>query len=139
MRVLGLDVGDKTIGVAVSDPLGFTAQGVKVIRRTGLRKDLNEIKELVREYEAGLIVVGLPRNMDGTIGGQGEKVLAFAGELGKVTGLPVRTWDERLTTIAADKVLISADLSRARRKKVIDKVAAMFILQNFLDAKPENI
>jgi putative Holliday junction resolvase len=139
VRVLGLDVGDKTIGVAVSDPLGYTAQGVKVIRRAGLRKDMSEIKQLAREYGAGLIVVGLPRNMNGTIGEQGEKILVFAGELGKVTGLPVRTWDERLTTVAADKVLIRADLSRARRKKVIDKVAAMFILQNFLDANSENI
>jgi len=119
--------------------MGFTAQGVKVIRRTGLCKDLNEIKELVQEYKVGLIVVGLPRNMDGTIGGQGEKVLVFARELGEVTGLPVRTWDERLTTMAAEKVLISADLSRARRKKVIDKVAAVLILQNFLEAKTENI
>ncbi|MEW6275329.1 MAG: Holliday junction resolvase RuvX [Bacillota bacterium] len=135
MRILGLDLGDKTIGVAVSDPSGLIAQGVTVIRRRDEAGDLKKIKELLRKYPARLIVVGLPRNMNGTLGEQGQKAVAFAEKLKRATGLPVQTWDERLTTLAAEKVLISADLTRARRKKVIDKIAAALILQNFLDAK----
>jgi putative Holliday junction resolvase len=135
MRILGLDVGDKTIGVAVSDPLGVIAQGVGIILRTKRESDLIKIKELIKKYAVELIVVGLPWNMNGTLGKQGQKALAFADQLKKNAGVPVQTWDERLTTLTAEKVLLSADLSRARRKKVIDKIAAVLILQNFLDAK----
>lgn len=135
MRVLGLDLGDKTVGVAVSDPLGLIAQGIGVIARAGEDQDLEKIKAIADQYAARLIVIGLPWNMSGTLGEQGKKVLAFAKKLEKATGLPVQTWDERLTTAAAEKALLSADLTRARRKKVIDKVAAALILQNFLDAK----
>lgn len=139
MRILGLDLGDKTIGVAVSDPSGVIAQGIGVIARTGEENDLRKIKALADQYAVRLIVVGLPWNMNGTLGEQGEKALAFAEKLKKATGLQVQTWDERLTTVAAEKVLLSADLTRARRKKMIDKVAAAMILQNFLDAKRNNL
>ncbi len=136
MRILGLDVGNKTIGVAVSDPSGSIAQGVGVIARADEESDLRRIKELSEKYAAQMIVVGLPRNMNGTLGFQGQKVLAFVDRLKEAaTGVRVQTWDERLTTLAAEKVLLAADLSRARRKKVIDKMAAVLILQNFLDAK----
>lgn len=135
MRIIGLDVGDKTIGVAVSDPLGVIAQGVAVIWRAGEENDLRRIKELQEKYAAQLIVVGLPRNMNGTLGKQGHKVLAFVDRIKAVTGVPVQIWDERLTTVAAEKVLLAADLTRARRKKVIDRLAAALILQNFLDAQ----
>jgi len=135
MRILGLDLGDKTIGVAVSDPSGLIAQGIGVVARQGGEPDLRKIKEIADQYAVRLIVIGLPRNMNGTLGPQGKKVLAFQRKLQKATGLPVQTWDERLTTAAAEKTLISADLTRARRKKVIDQVAAALILQNFLDAK----
>jgi len=135
VRILGLDVGEKTIGVAVSDPTGLIAQGRGVIRRTGGEDDLRKIKELAKECSAGLIVVGLPRNMNGTLGEQGKKILAFAEKLKEATGLPVQPWDERLSTVAAERMLVGADLSRRRRKKVVDQVAAALILQNFLDAK----
>ncbi|NLC76987.1 MAG: Holliday junction resolvase RuvX [Clostridia bacterium] len=133
MRTMGLDVGDKTIGVAVSDPLGLTAQGITTIKRAGEAEDLAELRQLAESYQVGLVVLGLPRNMNGTIGPQGEKVLAFKAQLEAALGLPVELQDERLTTVAAEKLLISADVSRARRKKVIDKMAAAVILQCYLD------
>lgn len=135
MRILGLDIGEKTIGVAVSDPTGLIAEGRGVIRRAGGEEDIRRIKELAEEHAASLIVVGLPRNMNGSVGEQGKKVLAFAKSLQEATGLPVQAWDERLTTVAAERMLIGANLTRRRRKKVIDQVAATLILQNFLDAK----
>ncbi|OAT81444.1 Holliday junction resolvase RuvX [Desulfotomaculum copahuensis] len=135
MRVMGLDVGDKTIGVAVSDPLGWTAQGLEVIRRDGdAGREMERLAALVRQYGVERIVVGLPHNMNGTLGPQGEKVLAFVKLLRSRLGLPVQTWDERLSTVAAEKLLISADVSRSRRKQVIDKMAAVIILQGFLEA-----
>ncbi|MTI84205.1 MAG: Holliday junction resolvase RuvX [Firmicutes bacterium] len=140
MRIMGLDVGDKTIGIAISDALGLTAQGVEVIRRTGgFAQDLKRLKELVREQEVTKIVVGLPRNMNGTIGPQGEKVMEFINEIEEGLGLPVETWDERLTTVQAERLLISADMSRAKRRKVIDKMAASLILQGFLDSRPHSL
>lgn len=134
-RILGLDVGDKTIGVAVSDGLGLTAQSVTTIRRQNLVKDIAALKELIEEYEAVEIVVGLPKNMDGSLGPQSEKVLAFVEKLKGAFSLSIELYDERLSTALARKTLIEADLSRAKRKKIIDKMAAQVILQGYLDRK----
>ena len=135
MRMMGLDVGDKTIGVAVSDALGLTAQAVDVIRRTGPDKDFARLETLVNDYEVEHIVVGLPKNMNGTIGPRAEKCRLFAESLKQRLHLPVTLWDERLTTVAAEKMLISADVRRKSRKKVIDKMAASLILQTYLDSR----
>lgn len=135
MRILCLDVGEKTIGVAVSDLLLLTAQGVEVIRRTSLEKDYNRLAEIITQYEVETIVIGLPKNMNGTIGPKGEAMKEFAAQLQeKFPQTTVRLWDERLSTVAATRALISADVSRSKRKKVIDKMAAMFILQGYLDS-----
>ncbi|WP_378955590.1 Holliday junction resolvase RuvX [Pelosinus sp. sgz500959] len=135
MRILALDVGDKTIGVAASDLLLFTAQGVEVIRRTSLEKDFIRLGELITQYEVGTIVIGLPKNMNGSIGPRGEMMQQFAANLQEhFPQTKVHLWDERLSTVAATKALISADVSRAKRKKVIDKMAAVFILQGYLDS-----
>lgn len=135
MRVLGLDVGTKTIGVAVSDELGWTAQGVETIKRDEAdpSSDIERIKQLVAEYEVGKIVVGLAKNMNGTIGERGQFHLDFAEQLKEALSCSVEMWDERLTTVAAERMLISADVSRKKRKKVIDKMAAIMILQGYLD------
>lgn len=133
LRIMGLDIGDKTIGVAISDPLGWTAQGIDMLTRTNTDEDIERIGELVCRYQVERIVVGLPRNMNGTIGPQGEKVLAFAKDIDDRIPVEVVTWDERLTTAAAERMLINADVSRQKRKKVIDKLAATFILQGYLD------
>ncbi len=135
MRIMGLDVGERTIGVAVSDALQLTAQGVTTIRRQAIRKDLHALRGFIEQYEVAEIVVGLPRNMDGSSGPQAEKALAFAEKLRTEFGLPVETYDERLTTAMAEKMLIGADVSRARRREVIDKLAAQIILQGYLDRK----
>lgn len=134
MRIIGLDVGDKTIGVALSDPLGWTAQGLEVIRRDNIEKDLARLDEIIQEYSVEKILVGLPKNMNATIGPQCEKVLAFVELLKERFDLPIKTWDERLSTVAAERMLIQADVSRSKRKKVIDKMAAAVILQGYLDA-----
>jgi putative Holliday junction resolvase len=130
---MGLDVGDRTIGVALSDLMGWTAQGLEVIRRSDIKKDINRLIEIIKEYEVEKIVVGMPKNMNGTIGPQGEKVQDFTQQMQQALQLPVEYWDERLTTVAAEKLLIGADVSRGKRKKVIDKMAAAFILQGYLD------
>ncbi len=133
MRILGLDVGDATIGVAVSDPLGLTAQGITTIRR---KKKIDEFEELLKicdEYNVDTILVGLPKNMNGTVGPQGEKVMAFCEVLKTRTEIPVKTWDERLTTVAAHKFMIEGDLRRDKRKQIVDKIAAVLILQGYLD------
>jgi len=135
MRILALDVGEKTIGVAASDLLLLTAQGVEVIRRTSLEKDLIRLGEIITQYEVETIIVGLPKNMNGSIGPRGQLMQQFANHLQEVfPQTKVRLWDERLSTVAATKALIAADVSRAKRKKVIDKMAAMFILQGYLDS-----
>lgn len=134
-RLLGLDVGDKTIGVAVSDELGWTAQGVETIKRQSKEKDFARLQELIAQYQVGAIVVGLPKNMNGTIGPRAELCQSFGKQLQEKTSLPVHMWDERLTTMAAERMLISADVSRQKRKTVIDKMAATLILQGYLDAK----
>lgn len=136
MRILGLDYGSKTVGVAVSDPLGLTAQGVEVIWRKSenkLRKTLARIEELVRQYEAERIVLGLPKNMNNTLGDRAEKSLELKEILERRTGLDVVMWDERLTTVSAEKVLMESGVRRENRKEHIDEIAAMFILQGYLD------
>lgn len=139
MRILGLDVGDKTIGVAVSDLLLFTAQGVEVIRRRSGEQDFFRLGELIIQYEVDSVVVGLPKNMNGTIGSRGEFTQKFADELGnKFPQLNIILWDERLSTVAAEKSLIAADVSRNKRRQVIDKMAAVFILQGYLDSLPRH-
>ncbi len=135
VRIMGLDLGDKTIGVAISDPLGWTAQGVEVIRKEGKNAMMQRLQELVDLHEVSKMVVGLPRNMDGTLGERAEKSKKFAQEIQQQLSLPVDLWDERLSTVAAEKMLIEADTRRKKRKKIIDKVAATIILQNYLDAQ----
>ncbi|MGL5354904.1 MAG: Holliday junction resolvase RuvX [Clostridium sp.] len=133
MRILGLDVGSKTIGVAISDPLGFTAQGITTIRRVKKEVDIEEVKKLCKEYCVESIVIGLPKNMNGSVGESGERMLEFCEVIREATGLKVETWDERLTTVAAHKSMIEGDLSRGKRKKIVDKIAATLILQGYLD------
>lgn len=133
-RVLALDVGDRTIGVAVSDALGLTAQGVETIRRKSWDKDMLRLKELKELYETDTFIIGLPKNMNGTQGERCDIVRDFAEKLQKkLKGSRVVFWDERLSTVAAERSLIAADVSRAKRRKVIDKMAAVFILQGYLD------
>jgi putative Holliday junction resolvase len=136
MRILGIDLGDKKIGVALSDEMGWTAQGLAVIiSGGGVTENIKRIKELALKNKVEKIVVGLPRNMDGSTGPRAEKAREFARRLEKSFGLPVEMWDERLTTAAAEKMLIKADLRRSKRRQVIDKIAAALILQNYLDAQ----
>lgn len=133
MRILALDVGTKTIGVAVSDPMGWTAQGIKTIRRRNEAADSLAISDLVRELEIRQILVGLPINMNGSEGVQAARMREFAKWLEEKFSLPVILWDERLTSVAAQEFL--ADLSRSKRREVIDKMAAVLILQDYLDTK----
>lgn len=136
MRLIGLDVGDKTIGVAVSDLMGWTAQGVTVIRRSSLKHDLAALRAIVEEYKGEKFVVGLPRRTDGSYGPETAKIYLFAEELEREFALPVEYWDERFSTVAAERILLEGDVSRAKRRQVIDKVAATVILQAYLDRKP---
>ena len=136
MRVLGLDFGSKTCGVAICDPLGLTAQGLETIVRkeeNKLRRTLARIDELVKEYGVETIVLGLPLNMDDTMGPRAEATLLFKEQVERRTGVPVVLWDERLTTVAAEDVLIEAGVRREDRKKYVDKIAATLILQGYLD------
>ena len=130
---MGLDVGSKTIGVAISDELGLTAQGLKTIQRKSRDEDLKEIERLVEEFEIVKMVVGLPKNMNGTLGMQAEKVFQWIKVIEEKIKIPIFTWDERLTTVGASRILLEADLSRKRRKEVVDKVAAVLILQGYLN------
>jgi len=131
---MGLDLGDKRIGVAVSDPLGLTAQGLESIACRSVKDNIKIIKEIARKYEVRRVVVGYPVNMDGSAGPRAEMASSFAGRLAKALDLPVELWDERLTTVAAERLLIKADVSRSRRRQVIDQVAASLILQSYLDS-----
>ena len=138
MRIMGLDYGSKTIGVAVSDPMGLTAQGIETITReeeNKLRKSLRRIEELVEQYQVEEIVLGFPKNMNNTIGERAEKSLQLKETLKRRQRLPVIMWDERLTTVEADRTLIEAGVRRENRKKYVDMIAAVFILQGYLDAK----
>lgn len=134
-RVLGLDVGDKYIGVAVSDLLQFTAQGVTTIKRESNKLDFKAIEDLINEYEVKKIVIGLPKNMNGTLGPQSEKVTKFAEKIKNKFKIDIIYIDERLTTVSAERVLIESDVRRENRKKVIDKIAASYILQTYLDRR----
>lgn len=134
---MGLDVGTKTVGVALSDELGWTAQGLETLK---INEDKNEfgfeeLGEIIKEHSVSKIVVGLPKNMNGSIGPRGEACQRYAEELKRLYGLPVILWDERLTTMAAERVLLEADVSRKKRKKVIDKMAAVMILQGYLNSQ----
>ena len=136
MRIMGLDFGSKTVGVAISDPLLITAQGIEIIRRKDenkLRQTLARIEELIVEYEVTKIVLGLPKNMNDTMGDRAELSLEFQDKLERRTGLPVVMWDERLTTVAADKAMMEAGIRREYRKDYVDKIAAVLILQGYLD------
>lgn len=133
MRIMGLDVGEKRIGIALSDPLKIIAGGHSVWQRKSWSQDLEYIKQLSLDQEVSLIILGLPRNMDGSIGPKALEIQKFARRLGDYTGIDIAFWDERLSTVAAEKVLLEADVSRSKRKNVIDKLAAVTILQNYLD------
>lgn len=138
MRIMGLDYGSKTIGVAISDPLGITAQGIEIIRReeeNKLRKSLRRVEELAKEYEVSEIVLGFPKNMNNTIGERAEKSLQLKEALERRLGLPVVMWDERLTTVEANRTLMETGVRRENRGKYVDMIAAAFILQGYLDAK----
>lgn len=135
MRILGLDIGSKRIGVAISDELGFTAQGLRTLTFTDTDAAITSITSIAKEYQVTEIVVGLPYNMDGTEGRQAERVRAIMESIGQSCDLPVVAWDERLSTVAAERVLLEADMSRAKRRKVIDKLAAVIILQGYLDLR----
>jgi len=138
MRIMGLDYGSKTVGVAISDPLGITAQGIEIIRRekeTKLRQTLARIEALIKEYEVESIVLGFPKNMNNTIGDRAEKSLAFQEMLKKRTGLEVVMWDERLTTVEANRTLMEGKVRREDRKQYVDMLAAVYILQGYLDSR----
>lgn len=133
MRIMALDVGSKRIGVALSDPLKITAQGLQTFQRTTLEEDVKGLWQLIEEHEVSQLVVGLPKNMDGTIGFKAEEVQQFIADLTAERKIEIIWIDERLTTVSAERVLLEADVSRAKRKKVIDKMAAVVILQSYLD------
>jgi putative Holliday junction resolvase len=133
MRIMGLDMGSHTIGLAISDESGMIAQSLETIKRRSTEEDFKEISRVIDQFKVEKIVVGLPKNMNGTLGKQAEMVLEWIEGLKKRISLPVVTWDERLTTVGATKILLEADLSRKKRKKVIDQLAAALILQGFLD------
>ena len=133
MRIMALDVGSKRIGVALSDPLKITAQGLQTFQRTTLEEDIKGLWQLIDEHEVSQLVVGLPKNMDGSIGFKAEEVQQFVADLTAERKIEVIWIDERLTTVSAERVLLEADVSRAKRKKVIDKMAAVVILQSYLD------
>ena len=138
MRVMGLDYGSKTIGVAISDPLGLTAQGIEIIRReeeNKLRKSLRRIEELIKEYQVEEIVLGFPKKMNNTIGERAEKSLQLKETLERRCKLPVIMWDERLTTVEANRTLMESKVRRENRSKYVDMIAAVFILQGYLDSK----
>ena len=133
MRVLGIDYGTRVIGLAVSDASGLIAQGIASIKRRNLEADLGTLQERISQYQAERIVVGLPKNMDGSLGKSAREVLGFVEKLRESLSVEVDTWDERLSTVEAERTMIHADMSRKKRKKVIDKVAAVIILQGYLD------
>jgi putative holliday junction resolvase len=135
MRILGIDAGERTLGLALSDPEGILASALQTIRRSGEAKDLAALEQVIAEHEVGEIVVGLPLNMNGSRGPQAQKAEALAERLRERFRIPVHLWDERLSTVAAERAMLEADLSRQKRKKAIDQVAAAFFLQGFLEAR----
>jgi len=134
MKILGIDYGEKRIGLALSDPSNMVARSLKVLKRNGTRRWLGEMKEIIEQNKIEKIVIGLPRNMNGSMGEKGKEVLAFVKVLEKVVNVPIVTWDERLTTVSAEKVLLQAELSRKKRRDILDKLSACIILQNYLDS-----
>jgi putative Holliday junction resolvase len=138
VRILALDVGGKRIGLAVSDPLGITAQGLEVLTRQDPETDLARLTEVARKWGVQEIVLGLPRHMDGRPGAAVPAILELARQLQEALGVEVTTWDERLTTAEAERVLISADVSRRRRRQVVDQLAAVLILQSYLDCRRQS-
>lgn len=134
---MALDVGTARVGVAISDPLGLTAQPVATIKRTGIKQDLKTIGDLARQHEVDAIVVGLPLKLDGEPGPAAASILQFVDRLRAVVTIPVVTWDERLSTVQAERALLEGDMSRRRRRETIDKVAAAIILQAYLDSRPK--
>jgi putative Holliday junction resolvase len=134
MKVLGLDMGQKRIGIAISDEFGWTAQGLRILYRRSIEDDILEIKNLILNEKVTAVVVGLPKNMDGSLGIEAQKVLSFVKMMERSLPIPIILWDERLTTSEATRLLIKADLSRKKRRKVIDKLAAVLILQTYLDS-----
>lgn len=134
MRIMALDIGDSKIGVAISDPLRIIAQGIDPVKRTNVSKDIEVIKELIEKYEIVKLVVGLPKTLEGEIGIQAQKVINFVELLASSLDVPVIFWDERYTTVVANKTLISADVRRNKRKEVVDKLSAVLILQGYLDS-----
>ena len=141
MKIIGLDVGSKTIGVAVSDAFGWTAQGITTIKwnEVDIRSADPQLKKIIAEHEIGKAVIGMPKHMNGSIGIRGKASEAYAEHVEKIHKIPTVLWDERLSTIAAERVLIEADVSRKNRKKVIDKVAAVMILQGYLDQNSKGV
>ncbi|MDD4681139.1 MAG: Holliday junction resolvase RuvX [Clostridia bacterium] len=136
MRIMGIDFGDSRIGVAVSDPLGWTAQGLETIRWSGsVKKPAELIKQLAAQYSVEKIVIGLPKNMNGTIGPSGEKAIEFGELLSEMTGLEVIKWDERLTTVAANRMMHEVGMKTSKKKGSVDRIAAVLILQGYLDSK----
>jgi putative holliday junction resolvase len=137
LRIMGLDVGSKTVGIALSDELGWTAQGLETLKINEEENvfGFDEIGKIIKENEVGKVVVGLPKNMNGTIGPRGEASQFYASQLEEQFGVQTILWDERLTTVAAERVLLEADVSRKKRKKVIDKMAAVMILQGYLNSQ----
>ena len=132
-RVLGMDMGERFLGLALSDSLKITSQGLETLKRENLEEDLNRLKEIIDRHQVDRIVVGLPRNMNGTYGPQAEKALGFIQFLEQELDMPIVAWDERLSTQAANRVLLEADVSRKKRKAVVNQVAAQLILQGYLD------
>ncbi len=139
MRILALDVGTKTIGVAVSDELGIAAHGVTTIKRTEIKRDLEALGKIIDQYNPSEILVGVPYNIDGTVSKRGGDILKFAEKVKETFSIPVEFWDESFSTVDAGKILLEADVSRRKRKKVIDKMAAVFILEGYLETKRATI
>lgn len=133
MRIMGLDIGSHTIGLAVSDELGITAQGLKTLKRKSFEEDYCELAKMIHQFQIDKIVVGLPKKMDGTFGKQAEMVFQWIKAFKNKIHVPMVTWDERFSTVGASRVLLEADVSRKKRKKIIDKLAAVIILQGYLD------
>ena len=139
MRVLALDVGEKNIGLAISDKLGWTAQGLPTLRRQTKDKDINFIVDLAKEQGISEVIVGMPVNLDGTLGKKAQEVASFMEDLKKDLALPIKAWDERLTSVQAEKVMLEANLSRKKRKQNVDRLAAQLILQSYLTSKSEDV
>ena len=137
-RTAALDVGERTIGIAVSDLLGITAQGLDTVRRSNIETDLEHVIKVIKDYDVNLVVIGLPKNMNNTLGPSADRAKEFGDELSKRIDIEIKYWDERLTTVSAQRTLLEGDVSRKKRKQVVDKIAAVMILQNYMDSNKGN-